>query len=97
MMYRCIGVSEQIWIRTKIYILKFILENYWLFTLIVGNILTFYVTFWFLIFLPEWVDSDGIDDDKIPPEPNETLISILITDRISKYQMVQPYALAEVI
>jgi len=76
--------------------LKLVLYNYWLFTLIIGTLLTIYVTHAFLCHLPEWVNP-YIEDDEIPPEPNETLIAKIITDGSAQDKIVQPYTSAAIL
>mmetsp|Transcript_20862 Transcript_20862/g.25828 ORF Transcript_20862/g.25828 Transcript_20862/m.25828 type:complete len:503 (+) Transcript_20862:503-2011(+) len=76
--------------------LKLLLYNYWLLTLIIGTVLTFCITYEFVRRVPEWVNPE-IDDDEIPPEPNETLIAKIITEGSAQDQIVQPYTSAAIL
>ena len=53
---------------------KDLIYCYWLFTLVVGTVLTIIITAKFFYHLPGWVQVD-VDDEEEPPAPNQTMVS----------------------
>eukprot|EP00804_Cyclotella_cryptica_P014102 CCRYP_005559-RC/>CCRYP_005559-RC protein AED:0.33 eAED:0.33 QI:0/0.66/0.57/1/0.83/0.85/7/1098/978 len=75
---------------------KSFLYQYWTLSLISGSILVVILTWRFFEYLPYWCQID-VDDDEIPPEPEETILTKLLEKGDAKDEMNQDYVSAAVL
>jgi hypothetical protein len=75
---------------------KTFLYQYWTFSLTSGTVLVVILTWRFAACLPTWCQID-VDDDEIPPEPEECLLTKLLEKGDAKDEMTQDYVSAAVL
>ena len=75
---------------------QLLLYRYWTTCLILGTALTFVMTWKFFSYLPSWCQID-VEDDEMPPEPEETIITQLLQRGDAGDEMKQDFVSAAVI
>ena len=75
---------------------KSFLYQYWTLSLISGSVLIVILTWRFFEYLPSWCQID-VDDDEIPPEPEETMLTKLLENGDARDEMNQDYVSAAVL
>lgn len=77
-------------------VFKLLLYNYWTLVMICGTVLTFVLTSKFLAHLPSWCQID-VEDDEMPPAPEETVVTQLLQKGEAGDEMTQNYVSAAVL
>ena len=77
-------------------IVQIFLYQYWTLCLTTGTVLIFIMTWRFIEHLPKWCRIDT-DDDEIPPEPEETMLTKLLEKGDAKDEITQDYVSAAVL
>ena len=72
------------------------LYRYWTLSLISGTVLIVIMTWKFFIFLPKWCQID-VEDDEIPPEPEETIVTRLLQKGEARDEINQDFVSAAVL
>jgi len=75
---------------------KIWLYRYWTLTVICGTVLVFVMTWKFLAHLPSWCQID-VEDDELPPAPDETLVTQLLQQGEAGDEMKQNFVSAAVL
>lgn len=57
--------------------MQLLLYRYWVLSLICGTVLVLVMTWKFFVYLPRWCQID-VEDDEMPPEPEETMVTQLL-------------------
>ena len=76
--------------------MQMFLYQYWTLCLTSGTVLLIIMTWKFVRHLPTWC-SITIDDDEIPPEPEDTILTKLLENGNAKDEITQDYVSAAVI
>jgi hypothetical protein len=69
---------------------------YWVTCLVAGTVLVFGLTWKFFTHLPQWCQID-VEDDEMPPAPNETILTQLLQKGLAGDEMKQNYVSAAVL
>ena len=70
--------------------MKLFLYRYWTLSLICATVLVFVMSTKFFMYLPGWCQIN-VEDDELPPEPDETLVTRLLQEGNAGDEMKQHF------